>query len=430
MRIPYIFLGITGVGRIASSALPPLIALLVTQSLSIKALASCLVVSAFLRFLLTPLLAPLVDRSNALRLLFICEILSAFASAFTAMLLWLDQISFFYWMLYFSASAVIQSVEATSSPKVTLKLVRHDQMTKYIGWESMVIYGSRFVGPMIGGLSLLIWPVNVALMLTLILPVLLAVPLSYFLYARFGSMFENNENPTQAQASIYKDKFQNWRNDVLSGFYMRWAISTERFLALQIFLELAFIIPTFGILLPRVVLDNHWANSWLGWLEASSGAGLVLGGVLAPNAMKWFGQWSVCIGSAIAVGLAVALCAVFVALGNTMGLAVCLFVGNLTLAMRIQAGAAQRRVAVPERVMAQFVGAHVTLNTLAAQLGVIGAAAWVSYYSATTWFLFSATVLTLLGFSLMLIPGYKALVSMDVAQAANFYEKRYPNAFN
>jgi MFS family permease len=429
MKIPYAFLGVHGLARAAVGSLPPLIAILITQSLSLQALAACMVASTAVQLLLTPLLAPTVDRTNPLLLLLKCEIVFALLSMVTSWQLLVGHIGLLYWGTFFVGSAVIQAVVGTAYPKISLRLVAHDKLTDFIGWESMVLYSARFAGPIIAGLCLLTWTADKALIGVLMLPPLLAVPLYAWINWRLSDLFDLDDARPIVQPTSIKGRFETWTKNVMGGFKMRWAIETERYLSIQVCLELALVIPTFGILLPRVLMDMQWNNSWLGWLEAGSGAGLMLGSVLAPKTIKQFGQWRTGIGSAFLLALAVGLCGIFITQRQPYLLTTSLFLANFFLALRIQSGSAQRRVAVPDRLRAQFVGAHMTLNALAAQVGVVAAVTWLSHFSAASWFGLSAAAMLLLAFSLMTIPGYRSLVSMEVSKAAGYYERQYPRVF-
>jgi len=429
MKIPYAFLCVHGFARAAVGSLPPLIAVLITQTLSLQALATCLVASSVVQLLLTPLLAPTVDRTNPLSLLLKCEMVLALLSVTMAWQLSVGQVELTYWVLFFVGNAVLQAVEGTAYPKISLRLVAHEKLTGFIGWESMVMYSARFAGPIIAGLCLLTWTADRALIGVLILPPLLAVPLYAWMNWRLAHLFNTDDGRPAVLHTSIKGRFETWVKDVFGGFKMRWAIETERYLSIQVCLELALVIPTFGILLPRVLMELKWDNSWLGWLEAGSGAGLMLGSVLAPKLIRQVGQWRICIGSAFLLALAVGICGIFVMQAKPFLLTSSLFLANFFLALRIQAGSAQRRVAVPDRLRAQFVGAHMTLNALAAQVGVVAAVTWLSHFSAASWFGLSAAAMLLLAFSLMALPGYRALVSMEVSKAVGFYERQYPSVF-
>ncbi|WP_338846090.1 MFS transporter [Massilia sp. W12] len=429
LKIPYLFLAAHGIAGLASAILPVLIALMVTQSLSLQALASCMVISAGVRLLLTPLLAPIVDQSNPLRLLFFCNLAFAALSLGAAWFVGESAMGITHWGAYFIISAMIQAFEGSAYPKISVQLVEHKRLEEFTGWEYAVLYSARLGGPVIAGLCLLAWSPQQSLLLTLLLPPFLCLPLYALLLLRLGERFKRKPESGPAKQDRMSEKVRAWGRDVMGGFRLRWAVRTERYLSIQIFLELLLIIPSFGILLPSVLQERRWSNSWLAWLEAGSGAGLVLGSVLAPKLMRYCGQWRVSLTAAFLLALAVACCALFIVQNLPLALVFALFCANFMLALRIQGGAAQRRVAVPDRMRAQFAGAHITLNALAAQIGISVAALWVAHFAIATWFWFCASALFLLACSMIFIPGYRHLVQMEVAQAAGFYERQYPSVF-
>ncbi len=429
MKIQYSFLVVNGIRGLASSAMPPLIALLVTQSISMESLALCLLTSAALRFALTPIVAPLVDNSNPLKIIFFCEFSSAIFSAILAFTLWTNTINLVFWISYFALTAVAQAFEGTAIPKISVKLVSNNELNSFIGLESAVMYSTRMIGPIMGGISLLIWKPDEALMAILTLPALIAVPLSYFLLLTVGSKFQTSAIENSKSITETSAEFSDWLKNVSNGFRMRWSIATERFVALQVFLELLFVIPTFGIVLPRIIIENQWANSWLGWLEASSGAGLVAGALLAPRLLRIINAWVLCVSSAIFLSIFVCISGLFISYNNGYGLAALLFLANFSLSLRIQAGASQRRVAVPEFVRAQFAGSNITLNAFATQVGVVCATAWVIHYDSATWFYLSSACLFILSLTIMLVPGLRKLMELNVSDAVDFYLYTYPDVF-
>jgi MFS family permease len=425
---PYVFLTVSGIGRLVAGALTPLLALLVTQSFSIDTLATCVIAAAVVRLCLTPLLGPLVDRTNPLSLLLRTEFALALLSAATAAWLLLGPVSATQWVLFFIANAVIQSIQGPAFPKVVMGIVAREELTSFTARETAIFSFARFGGPVLTGLFLLVWPTERALLFVLMAPSLVTLPVYWMMRRRLGMSFTVKAQ-AGGEGNTIGRMFGNWLHEVAAGFRFRWSIVTERYLGLQVFLELAVIVPTFGILLPYIVTDRKWSNSWLGWLEAASGAGLVIGSILAPRAMNVVGKWPLCIGSAFALAAGVFACAACVAFNNAYGLGGALFIANLALAFRMQAGAAQRRVAIPDRLRARVAGVHLTLNALAAQIGVAAAAAWLVSFSPSAWFVLSGVLLLLLALTMPLVPGFRELVSLDMAGATGFYERRFPSAF-
>lgn len=425
---PYLFLTVNGASRVVAGALTPLLALLVTQSFSIDTLAACVIAAAVTRLCLTPLLGPLVDRINPLALLLRTEVAFAVLSLGTAGWLLVGSVSAAQWVVFFIANAVVQSIQGPAFSKVVVGIVSRDEITRFTARETAVFSFARLWGPVLSGVFLLVWPAERALLLVLLAPSLLTLPVYWVMRRRLDASFGVDATSRQPTGSL-QGHVNAWLREVIAGFRFRWSIATERYLGLQVFLELAVIVPTFGILLPYIVTQRQWSNSWLGWLEASSGAGLVIGSILAPRAMDTVGKWPLCIGSALTLGLGVLACGAFLGADNALGLGGALFVANLSLAFRMQAGAAQRRLAIPDGLRARVAGVHLTLNALAAQLGVAAATVWLASFSPAAWFALSGALLLLLAVTMPLVPGFRELVSMDIGNAAGFYERKFPQAF-
>jgi len=356
MTSPYLFLWVNGISRLVSGALTPLLALLVTQAFAIDTLATCVIAAAAVRLCLTPLLGPLIDRVNAFSLLWRCEIALALVSLAAAAWLWFNQMGAIHWMLFFIASAIVQSIEGPAFPKLVMGLVAREELTRFTARETAIFGFARFAGPVVTGLALLVWPTDRAVMVALLAPSMVSLPVYWLIQRRGLSMpaTATSERLGKQHSSI-GGLFSNWTHEVIAGFRFRWSIVTERYLGLQVFLELAVIVPTFGILLPFIVTERKWGNSWLGWLEAASGAGLVIGSVLAPRAMQAIGRWRLCIGSALTLAAGVFACAACLYWDNAYGLAAALLVAKLALAFRIPAGAAQIEFPLP-RPEATLVG--------------------------------------------------------------------------
>lgn len=425
---PYAFLGVTAASRLVAGALAPLLALLVTQSFTVETLASCIVAAAAVRLCLIPVLGPLLDRWNPLIVLFRCEIALAALTLVTALALLHGPLASGFWIAFFVLSAVIQSFEGPAFPKVVLKIVAGKELTVFTSWETAMASFARFAGPALAGLFLLFWPTEKALLIVLVTPSLLTLPIYAFMRRRFGGLFPSAAKAI-GEAKTLQAHAWNWVDGIGSGFRFRWAIATERYLGMQVFLELSVIVPTFGILLPYLVAERHWEASWLGWFEAASGAGLVAGSLLAPKAMSLVGRWPLGVGSTYATAAGVFLCGVSIHFDNRAGLSAALFCANAALGLRMQTGAAQRRLAIPDRFRARAVSVHLTLNALAAQIGVAAAAVWLTRYSPESWCVLSGVLLSLLAITLPLVPGYRKLVGMEVDDAKDFYEREFPGAF-
>lgn len=421
----YSLLFTNAIGNTVAGVLPPVIAVLVTNTLSLQALASLLIASAFVRFVLTPVLAPFVERQNPIELSLHCEYLHFGLCSWTVWQLFTNRISMGDWLLYFIGSAVIQSALAPAYSKISIRLVPNEEMTVFSAWEGAVFYIARLGGPIIAGLCLLLWPANTVLIAALWLPTIFALFVYAVLHRKTRHLFDGATCATRGQRLMTQTLFSMWAKDISEGFLIRWRIPTERFLTVQVFFELLVIIPSFGIVLASILISQNLDASWLGWMEAGCGAGLVLGSLAAPKVIDLLSPWRACIGSAFLLSVFVFLCGVFQTQENIYALTVALFLANFFLGIRMQSGAAQRRVAIPDAMRARFASIHIALNSAAAQLGIGSAALWLVYASPGWWFTMSGTVLFVLAILLTRIPGYRALIDQEVASAQGYYERTY-----
>lgn len=428
LRDSYAFLAATSGSRLVAGALTPVLALLVTQSFTIDALAVCVIAAAGVRLFLIPVLGPLLDRWNPLVVVFRCEVAATILGLATALAVMKEPVSSGYWLAFFILNAAIQAFEGPAFPRVVLKIVTGKELTKFTAWESAMVSFARFAGPVLAGLFLLVWPTEIALRLVLLTPGLLTLPVYAYVCRRFTTLFTSGEK-TAAQGKTLETNIRDWMSGVGSGFRFRWAIKTERYLAIQVFLELVAIVPTFGILLPYLVSHRQWQTSWLGWLEAASGGGLVAGSLLAPRVMTLLGRWQLGVGSTYATAAGVALCAISIRFDSPAALSASLLLANAALGLRMQTGAAQRRLAIPDDFRARVASVHITLNALAAQLGVAAAAGWLTRFSPELWCVLCSGLLFVLALTLPFIPKYRELVLMEVEEARGYYERAFPRAY-
>ncbi len=423
----YSLLFTNAIGNTVAGVLPPVIAVLVTKTLSLQALATLLIASALVRFILTPLLAPFVERHNPLALSLRCEYLLLGLCSWMAWQLFANHISMVDWLLYFVGSAVIQSALAPAYSKISVRLVPNEDMTVFSAWEGAVFYIARLGGPIIAGVCLLLWPATTVLIAVLLLPAVFGMFVYAILNKKAGHLFDTSMKMPRQKSLTARELFSMWTQEISDGFSIRWRIRTERFLAVQVFLELLVIIPTFGIVLPSILTSRNLDASWLGWMEAGCGAGLVLGSLAAPKVIDIVSPWRACIGSAFLLSVFVFLCGFFETQGDMPGLTLALFLANFSLGVRMQSGAAQRRVAIPDAMRARFASIHIALNSAAAQLGIGMAALWLVYASPGWWFALSAAILFGLAVLLTRIPGYRALIDQEVSSAQGYYERMYPS---
>lgn len=417
-------LSTNALGNIVSGILPPLIAIWIGNVMSLQSLASLMVASAVIGFFFTPILAPFVEACHPLKLCVRIEAICLILCIWIAFRLHQHAIEYSDWMLYFVCTSIAQSMLAPAYYKISAKIVSADDMVAFNSWESAVFYVARMGGPIIAGFAMLVWQVENILTFTLLFPSVYAAIAFFYLNKQHGHLFLTSEIKPRSGLDA-KARYNAWWTDIKEGFVIRWKIPTERFLALQVFLELLVIIPTFGIVLPAVVLALRLESSWLGWFEAACGAGLVLGSLCAPKFLRVFKPWSLGLLAAGLLSVGVLACGIFVYLPQPPFLAIALVMANFCLALRIQAGAAQRRVAIPPHLRVRFASIHMAINTAAAQIGIASAALFLADYSPDVWLMLCSVVLLALAAMLPFIPGYKILINQSVAEAEGHYSRTY-----
>lgn len=409
-----------GFSEILQGSLVPIMAIHIGKTFDLEWLAIMLMAGAMTRFLATPLLAPKVEHLNpiwGIRRIQHFELLAGLCMSACMLAEWQTPL---HWVLFSVVYAAPQSIYMGFFSKAASVHLGQGQLTDHVAREAALMNMSRLGGPVLGGGLMLFLDATSVLLGVLSAGLLMNFALGKFLlplqpiHGTRSASFAGDQRPAGRQA---------WWHQMSSGFVGRWQIPLERHLSIMVFLELLLIIPSFGLMLPYLVLTRGLPSHYLGWLELASGLGMVGGALLAPRLLKRLTPLRAVTLSMLIVASGLGLLALLFDQASLMPLCLLLLGIMSGMAVRIQAGAAQRRLAIPERFRMRFAAVHATLNTLAAQLGLLFFGFVAQNWGLQVWLFMCAGFFTLIPLWIFQLKDYVTLLGLSEDQARDHYEK-------
>lgn len=221
---------------------------------------------------------------------------------------------------------------------------------------------------------------------------------------------------------------RSWRADLMAGMQANWRIPIERGWILVNFLSWTFLVPTFTMLVPLKVQSLGLSGIWLGLCEAGLSLGMLLGSL---GGSAWliarFGRFNTRVGAAVVQGLALALAG-----ATTRGpwLVAGFAVAGFLNAAMVLVGLTHRMLARPQAFRARMVASAVTTVYIAGMIGPAIAGVALLHFSVAAVFVTFGIVGAFAALGLALVPGFRAFMALDHEGVANFYQRRYPQAFS
>ncbi|MBP8149245.1 MAG: hypothetical protein KAY21_05965 [Limnohabitans sp.] len=390
------------------------------KTFDLEWLAIMLMAGAMTRFLVTPILAPKVEHLNPIWGIRRIQGFELLVGLCMSACMWVGWQNPLHWVVFSVVYAAPQSIYMGFFSKAASNYLGQGQLTDHVAREAALMNLSRLGGPVLGGglmlfldaSSILIWILSAGLVLNYVL----------------GKFLLTIQTTHGAEATSFAGHqrtvgWHAWWREMSAGFVGRWKIPLERHLSILVFLELLLIIPSFGLMLPYLVLTRGLPSHYLGWLELASGLGMVGGALLAPRVLKRFPPLRAVTLSMLVMASGFGLFAWLFDQAPLIPLCLLLLGIMSGMAVRIQAGAAQRRLAIPERFRMRFAAVHATLNTLAAQLGLLFFGAVTQNWGLHVWLYICAGFFMLVPVWIIKLKDYVALLSLSEEQARDHYEK-------
>jgi MFS family permease len=179
--------------------------------------------------------------------------------------------------------------------------------------------------------------------------------------------------------------------------------------------------------MPLKVQSVGLSGAWLGFCEAGLSLGMLLGSL---GGSAWliarFGRYRTRVGAAVVQGVALA-CAGATTRGGWL-VASFAVAGFLNTAM-ILVGLTHRMLARPQAYRARMVAVAVTTTYVASMIGPALAGFALLHVAIGPVFVAFGLPGALAALGLAFVPGFRAFMALDHAAVANFYERRFPQAF-
>jgi hypothetical protein len=409
-------------GYLLGGALPLLLQILVLGRYSTGFLAICTFAGGVVRLVGTPLLAPLVDRHGSARLLVVTDLAALLAGLLLLLAMSLGIDGRLAWLAYFVTLGVVSALAAPAEALFLQDLVPVAKLGDIISFDSAAMTAARFVGPMICGTTLL-WLRPERSFATFTACGFLLLVTHAWIIRRTG-VGARIAGQVRASTGI-----QAWYEDVCEGFLIRLRLRTEACLLVHAALELAVVIPTFGIMLPILVQRAGWPFAWVGWIEGTAGLGLLIGSLGATPLARRIDEWTLAQVAGLGLALAFGAAAWAVHARLPIMVAGALAVAHGCLGLRMFCGRARRRVAIPKRVLGRFVAAFASIAAISGQLGVVAAATVTPIIGVEGWFVASGITTLALTLWLRSIPSWRELLTVPIEEADEFYVRRHPKIF-
>ena len=368
------------------------------------------VVSAALGLVAMPLLAPLGDRWPKRRIAFaaLCGFaLNALGLAVLASLGWyrLEALLALGVLPVFAMAALMPVLTSFST-----ELVPPGDLGRAMGLQQSAQATGRMVGPAIGGMVLGAAGVAATLWLNAVMVVAAAVA------SRRLPPGVRPAGPRRA-----------WREDLLTGLRVNFAIPLERGWIAVNFLSWLFLFPAFTMLVPLKVQSLGLSGAWLGYAEAGLSLGMLAGSLGGADWMvARVGRFWTRVGGAGVQGVALA-----VAGATTRGpwLVAAFFVAGHKNPAMVLVGLGHRKLARPQAYRARMVAGVVSVTNVAQMIGPALAGLALAHVPVATVFVAFGLLGALFALGLAVVPGYRAFMALDHEAVAGFYERRWPEAF-
>lgn len=425
----YKYLLTSAVVSLIYGILPVLLPLWLLSTITADRYAMLLILEGAMQLIAVPLFSPATDRYGAPRVLLSAELCFAALLGVAVALTTFGVGLFAAWCAFFVASGLIKALMFPAQAVIVQHITPPHSLERILGWESAASSACRLTGPVIAGVALLVATPAVALLC-------LASGWLLIWFIQLAMLFNlarapiNRTTSPQMKTTLV-GALARWKNDVREGWLIRMKLRPERWLLLQAAAELFFIVPAFGFGIAFIATQSNagWASSSLAWALASCGAGMVLANLAGERICRRYDRWLV--SQIFGYGVGVGLIGIAIALRINSLLAFCLmaFVANFALGLRIYAGRAQRRVALPRELQGRFIAVHSVANTVAAQTGNALAAVVFLHGTTDLWYLIAGAAILPLTVASRWIPSWRQLLSLSVAEANGFYLRRWPEAF-
>jgi DHA3 family macrolide efflux protein-like MFS transporter len=240
-----------------------------TGSATILAFATLL--SMLPGILLGPLIGALVDRWNRRYVMLAADGIVALASLWLAYLFWADVLEIWQFYIVLVIRAIGQTFHWPANQASISLMVPKEHLPRIAGLNQTIGGAVNIIAPMIGAFLLQVMSLSEIMMIDVITAFFSILPLLFILIP------QPDTPPTEV--TITANISAVWK-DMIEGFRYIWNWSGLFWLLIVVMMLNFFVNPAMS-LVPILVTNHFQGEAWeLGWLNASWGLGMVIGGLI------------------------------------------------------------------------------------------------------------------------------------------------------
>jgi DHA3 family macrolide efflux protein-like MFS transporter len=240
-----------------------------TGSATILAFATLL--SMLPGILLGPLIGALVDRWKRRYVMLAADGIVALASLWLAYLFWADVLEIWQFYTVLVIRAIGQTFHWPANQASISLMVPKEHLPRIAGLNQTIGGAVNIIAPMIGAFLLQVMSLSEIMMIDVITAFFSILPLLFIIIP------QPDTPPTEA--TITANISAVWK-DMIEGFHYIWNWSGLFWLLIVVMMLNFFVNPAMS-LVPILVTNHLQGEAWeLGWLNASWGLGMVIGGLI------------------------------------------------------------------------------------------------------------------------------------------------------
>ena len=240
-----------------------------TGSATVLAVATLL--SMLPAVILGPIIGALIDRWNRRIVMLVADGIIALASLWLAYLFWADALEIWQFYLVMVIRAIGQAFHWPANQASISLMVPKEHLPRIGGLNQTIGGAVNIIAPPIGALLLQIMPLHGIMMIDVSTAIFSILPLLFIIIPQ--------PNTPPAEATISANISAVWQ-DMLAGFRYIWQWSGLFWLLIIVMLINFFVNPAMSLV--PILVTKHFQGEALelGWLNASWGVGMLIGGLV------------------------------------------------------------------------------------------------------------------------------------------------------
>ena len=363
-------------------------------------------------FVALPLLSPFADRHSKRALMTVGLLGFGVATSAMAAYATLGHYRLPVVVAIEAITVLASALVMPASNSIVTELVPPAGLSQALGLQQTAQASGRLVGPAIAGAVLA--AVGTA-------PTLWLGGVLLFAAAALATRLPRPDRTTATAAR------GRWIDEVRVGLRINWAIPMERGWVICNFISALFMIPCVAMLVPLKVQSLGLSAAWLGWCEAGTSLGLLVG-ALGPA--EWWarahGRFAARVGGSIGIGLALCVAGLTT---NRFALVAAFAVVGVCATTTTLVGKTHRMLARPIAYRARMSAAAIMTVQVSQTLGPALAGMALVHGSVRTVYVLFGLLSASGALGFYMVPGFRAFMAMGHDEVDGWYGKRYPDAF-